>query len=261
MHTTKLLQTDDYRVTIDGREASFDELFPDLTIEDRFGFVLHTPGAALAISGLMTGVITRYYDFWRARSQAFWDYPDFYVFHVGGNVGVHGHLDIWPQHKEVVLPTLESEPILAAINDRAITRLIVEDGPVATRDFFKETLTPALDRVATAVAFSPDWDHAEADVTIESPSAVEDLVLSTVEASTTVPMEELARLSALRSARQSAGRTTELLRRIPIPVAIAMLTGVAEEPAPHYGMTDLYARVHGVDDVVMARHVTTLEPA
>ncbi len=35
--------------------------------------------------------------------------------------------DVWPDHKEVTVPD-HAEELLQAINDRGITRLLVEDG-------------------------------------------------------------------------------------------------------------------------------------
>ena len=56
----------------------------------------------------------------RARGGAFFIYPDYFLFHVGGPLGDHSMLDIWPSHKEVVVPD-QAEALLQAINDRAIT--------------------------------------------------------------------------------------------------------------------------------------------
>jgi len=57
----------------------------------------------------------------------FFIYPDYFLFHVGRPLGDHARLDIWPRRKEVVVPE-DPQGVLDAINDRAITRLVVEDG-------------------------------------------------------------------------------------------------------------------------------------
>jgi hypothetical protein len=48
-----------------------------------------------------------------------------------------------PPHKEVIVDD-DAEQILEAINDRGITRLLVEDKPLTSSVFLRETLsTPA----------------------------------------------------------------------------------------------------------------------
>lgn len=51
----------------------------------------------------------------------------------------HSSLDVWPPHKEVIVPN-EPEQILEAINDRGITRLLVEDVLPLPANFFRDGL-------------------------------------------------------------------------------------------------------------------------
>ena len=51
---------------------------------------------------------------------------------MGGPLGDHGRLDVWPRRKEVVVED-DPERILEVVDDRAITRLLVEDGSRGSR--------------------------------------------------------------------------------------------------------------------------------
>jgi hypothetical protein len=62
-------------------------------------------------------------------------------------------LDVWPPHKEVIVDD-DAEQILEAINDRGITRLLVEDKPLTSGVFLRETLSSARNRIVSALAFS-----------------------------------------------------------------------------------------------------------
>lgn len=100
------------------------DLFPGFDARDRLGVVVHHPGGALGASVLVLATITAFYDLQRSRGDDCFVYPDYFVFHVGQQHGNHSMLDIWPDHKEVVVAG-EPEAVLRAIDDRAITRLLV----------------------------------------------------------------------------------------------------------------------------------------
>lgn len=259
MHTTKMLQTADFSITIEGEDSTFDDLFPDFSIDDRVAFVLRSPGAGVVISGMILATITRHYDFWRADGSDFWLYPEFYIVHVGGERGFHGNLDIWPQHKEVVIDAQETERVLTAINDRAVTRLVVEEGPSATRPLLRETLAAAR-RIKTALAFSPSGKLTDADVTLHAPPAVEELVRRTLVASLNVPEPDLRAREATRRAREVQGQVVEEFRRISVPAAIGMLSGRSSEPTSSYGFSPLYSEALELTADRLGRHEIVFEP-
>jgi hypothetical protein len=94
--------------------------------------VMSRPCGAVGASALIAATITAFYDLHRARGEDFFVYPDYYLFHVGRPLGDHARLDVWPRRKEVVVRE-EPQAILEAIDDRAISRLVVEDGEAADR--------------------------------------------------------------------------------------------------------------------------------
>ncbi|MEH7378314.1 hypothetical protein [Neobacillus drentensis] len=92
----------------------------------------------------------------------------------------HSWMDIWPPHKEVVVED-DPEQILEAINDRGITRLLVEDISPSSATFLRETISSAQHRIVSALANSPTGRVDQADITVISCSAAEENVLDSLD--------------------------------------------------------------------------------
>lgn len=164
MHTASELHQSAFSVRIGGRAASRDDLFPAWNARDRLGVVITEPFGAIGATHLTQLAITAFYDVRPERRHGTPDraeaeqlhavYPDFYFFHVGGRHGDHTMLDIWPVRKEVFVPA-HPRAVLAAINDRAITRLAVPDVPsVPVEHEFKEPAA-ARDTIHDVFVYSP----------------------------------------------------------------------------------------------------------
>ena len=162
MHSTRELTSASFTVELDGQQVTIPELFLGFDARDRLGIVVHHPGGALGASVLILATITAFYDMQRARGDDFFIYPDYFIFHVGQQHGNHSMLDIWPDHKEVVVAN-EPEAVLRAINDRAITRLLVPDGRPGNPSFGRATLASGWLR--SALAYAPNGRAQDADVT------------------------------------------------------------------------------------------------
>ncbi len=132
MHTSTELRSDSFSIELDGRPATIADVLPDAGAHGRLGVVVREPCGAVGASLLLLAAITAFYDAQRARSEHFYIYPDYFLFHVGRPQGDHSMLDVFPSHKEVVVPD-DPEAILEAINDRAITWLVVPEGDSAAR--------------------------------------------------------------------------------------------------------------------------------
>jgi hypothetical protein len=165
MHSSRELRNSSFEVRVDGRPAGIPDLFEGFGEQDRLGVVMRSPCGAVGASTLITATITAFYDFHRARGDEFFVYPDYYLFHVGGPLGDHARLDVWPRRKEVVVGQ-EPQAILEAIDDRAITRLVVEDGAPVDAELDDEVVASARGRIATCLAYSPAGRLADADVEI-----------------------------------------------------------------------------------------------
>lgn len=130
MHTADLMRTDEFVFSRGEDLVGFPDLLPGFTARDRLGVVALEPGDSLRAAPLLLAAAGAFYEDLRATESDFHLYPDFFVFHVGGMRGRHSPLDVWPQSKEVVVSP-DPQTLLAAINDRGITRLILPHGPGA----------------------------------------------------------------------------------------------------------------------------------
>jgi hypothetical protein len=182
MHSSHELSSSSFEIRVDGRPTRLEDLFEGFGEHDRLGVVMSRPCGAVGASALITATITAFYDVQRSRGSDFFIYPDYFLFHVGRPLGDHGQLDVWPRHKEVVVPE-DAEQILEAINDRAVTRLVVEDGepgePAAPPDgppFEREALASARARISTCLAYSPTGRVADGDVRIAANEVTEGYV-------------------------------------------------------------------------------------
>jgi hypothetical protein len=256
MHTSEELRAGSFEIEIDGAPAGIAQLLPGFGEGDRLGVVVRRPFGALGASLLILAAVTAFYERQRARGERFFIYPDFFLFHVGARHGDHSMLDIWPSHKEVVVAA-DAETLLEAINDRAITRLLVEDHPPAGADggsgsaaagasgrFLRETLASARSRIVSTFAYSPSGRVHQADVRIAGNEVTEryveaaldpDRLLAELDAGSDryaqavaqrageVAAELRSNLRAARRGLRERGRTLETYRRIPLEQALAAL--------------------------------------
>jgi hypothetical protein len=229
MHSSRELRSSSFDIEVAGRSAGVEDLFEGFGEHDRLGVVLSRPCGAVGASALITATITAFYDIQRSRSDDFFIYPDYFLFHVGRPLGDHGQLDVWPAHKEVVVPA-DPTRILEAINDRAITRLVVEDGEPGAPDFEREALASARARIVTCLAYSPTGRVADADVRIAANEVTEGYVQEVLEADANGSSGARRRTLAARQELFEDGVPVETYRRIGLDEALARL-GSVREPA------------------------------
>ena len=222
MHSSGELSSAAFQISIDGAPATVADVLPGFAAADRLGVVVRRPCAGVGASALLLAAVTAFYDFQRARSEDFFIYPDYFVFHVGRRLGSHNRLEIWPPHKEVVVAD-DPEEVLRAINDRAVTRLVVEDGAPGEGSFARETVASARDRIVTAFAFSPNGRARDADVAIASNEVAESYVDGVLEQSREIPTGERERIAAARRRLVDGDRPVETYRRIGLEEALGLL--------------------------------------
>jgi hypothetical protein len=211
-----------FEIEVAGRPARIEDLFAGFSEHDRIGLVMRRPCGAVGASALLTAAITAFYDFQRARSERFFVYPDYFLFHVGGPLGDHARLDVWPPRKEVVV---EEDPdrILEAVDDRGITRLLVEDGPRAERRLAEEPVASARLRVRSCLAYSPSGRVEDADVRIASNRVAEGYVETVLERSREIDPAARHAIGLARRALVEDGVPVESYRRIELDEALALL--------------------------------------
>jgi hypothetical protein len=212
VHTADELTSNSFVISIDGQPARVTDVLPDLDERDRLGVIVRRLCGGVGASALVLACITAFYDAQRARSDDFFIYPDYFFFHVGRRLGDHGMLDVWPEHKEVVVPD-EPEQILRAINDRGATRLLVEDGAPRGPEFEPQTLASAESRIVTALAYSAGGRVNDADVSVAANDVTESYVAAVLEGAQLPPREAL----------RENGRPVETYRRLTLVEALTLL--------------------------------------
>ena len=180
MHSARELRSSLFEIDVAGRRVRLEELFAGFGAHDRLGLVMSRPCGAVGASALLCASITAFYDIQRSRGPDFFIYPDYYLFHVGRPLGDHARLDVWPRRKEVVVSD-EPQEILEAIDDRAITRLVVEDGAPGEPAFEEETLASARERIVSCLAYSATGRVARPDVRIAANPVTEGYVEAVLE--------------------------------------------------------------------------------
>lgn len=153
MHTSKTMFTAEFAFGIDGGPATFDDVFPDFTVDDRLAIVTTSPGGAFAAAPLLLASIGRYYELLRQKRSDFYRYPGYYVVHAGRRYGHHAWIDIWPANKEVVVAA-EGEAVLEALYDRAITHVMLEDCGSAPGELMREHANWLLEDVREVLTYT-----------------------------------------------------------------------------------------------------------
>jgi hypothetical protein len=223
VHSSQELASSAFAVSIDGVPATVADVLPGFTAADRLGVVVRRPCAAVGASALLLAAVTAFYDVQRGRGLDFFIYPDYFVFHVGRRLGSHNRMEIWPPHKEVVVAD-DPEELLRAINDRGVTRLLVEDGAPGEGGFARETLASARDRIVTAIAYGANGRARDADVWIASNDVTESYVGGVLGQSRDVPIAERERIAAARRQLIEGDRPVEAYRRIDLDEALGLLS-------------------------------------
>jgi hypothetical protein len=226
VHSSRELRSAAFDVTLDGAPATVLDVLPGFVAADRVGIVVRRPCGVVGASALLLAAVTAFYDVQRAQAEDFFVYPDYFVFHVGRRLGRHNRLDIWPPHKEVVVKD-EPEEMLRAVNDRGITRLLVEDGAPGEGAFARETLASARARIVSALAYSANGRTRDADVSIASNDVAESYVAGVLEQSRDLPAGERDRIAAARAQLVEGDRPVETYRRVALDEALGLL---APEP-------------------------------
>lgn len=244
MHTSKELRSDSFAIELDGRPAGIEDVFPGFDAHDRLGIVVREPFGAVGASGLLLAAVTAFYDAQRARAEEFFIYPDYFLFHVDRALGDHSMLDVWPSHKEVVVPD-DAEAILRAVNDRAITRLLVPDGEPGRAQLAAETSASARSRIVNVLRYSSTGRVPDGDVRVAGNDVTESYVRAVLDPdglvetigdaadpyaaavarrANEVAPDVRARLRASREGLREQGRAVETYRTLTLDQALAALS-------------------------------------
>jgi hypothetical protein len=225
MHTATQLRSSMFNISLAGNPGTLDTLFPRMHVWDRFGIIVTEPFGSLGASLLIQAAITALYDARREQGPVGRLYPEIYLFHVGGRHGEHSAFDFWPPRKELFLGR-DPRELLAALNDRAISRLAVPDGvlpgaKIDWQDGGKERAS-ARDRIVSIFRYSSSGQVQRPDMTIASADANTELNVH----ATLSPEESLRTLRATLASDTAANDPddVEIMR-----CALAQLTQRVDE--------------------------------
>ncbi|MFC9760433.1 hypothetical protein [Rhodococcus jostii] len=177
MHTAQI-DPNGFDVELDGKPAGLLDLFPDWGVHDRLAVVLAEEYAGLGASLIIQAGIVSFFEAKPERRTTAPAYAETFLFHAGGKFGDHSAMDVFPIRKEVFLPPNDPYALLAAINDRAITRLVVPEGALGD-DAILEAVAPttwtdrasARDRLISCFEYSPSGKVANPDVVLRGHDA------------------------------------------------------------------------------------------
>jgi len=174
MHVAHQLSHNQLHIEVAGTERSIDDLLPDYERLDRFGIVINRPLGSLGASLLIQAAIVQFYRVAPERTTQVPQYPEIYVFHVGGRYGDHSNFDFWPPRKEIFLPDADPIAVLEAVNDRGITRLALPDGPRGDLSVFEHgpstwaEQNSARGRLASCFAYDPSGQTPGGNIVLRS---------------------------------------------------------------------------------------------
>jgi hypothetical protein len=158
MHVATDIKADMFAATRNGRAIGVDQVFPDWNVRDRLGIVIREPFGSLGASLLLQVAALCHYEADPRRRDARPQYPQLYAFHVDSRFGDHSSFDIWPPRREVLVGE-GAEQLLGAINDRAITRLLVPDAPMHSLEYIADSMSGWSDRTAFEETVTSAWAY------------------------------------------------------------------------------------------------------
>ncbi|WP_081927451.1 hypothetical protein [Halobellus rufus] len=169
MHTTKELDGSSFEYLVDGDVVARDTVMPSVTSDDRVGVVMGTGAEGLGAGNFILSCVTAFYDYLReTRDEGFFEYPDYYTFQTTNKPADYRMLDIYPDHKNVTVEP-DAEQLLRAINDRAITTLLVPDVSPTSPDVEDITRQSASRRLDHCYVYASDGHPSNGVFSIRQP--------------------------------------------------------------------------------------------
>lgn len=244
MHTSTLLKTREFSFVRGSMPVALDDIFPGFGSQDRIGVVAAAPGDSLRAAPLLLASIGAFYEELWTSEEDFFLYPDFFVLHIGSITGYHSPFDIWPQSKEVVVPP-EPQALLAAINDRGISRLVLPATPEADGELMEHAVQLARRRMRTVVRVTAENKTPQWMVT-PSPAASK-MIKRCARVSEDLLGQEMAASWAAEPGGPQGYSPVEF------DEALTRLCSIGTTDSS-MGFTDEYREATSISDAILARH-------
>lgn len=134
MHSSSVLSRSDFQLTHYNKSVTHEDFFADFAITDRLGLVAPSRCEGPGAIALIMAHVTAFYDRYRSVKREFFAYPDFFSFQRQEPLASYSMFDIWPDHKNVLIP-YKAGSTAEAITDRAINILVIPDEPARQNNF------------------------------------------------------------------------------------------------------------------------------
>ena len=164
MHTQTQFNASNFDVQFGSGGGGLDRLFPDWVPLDRFGIIIDRPLGGVGASHLIQLAMVLYYSTPPER-RTMNLYPEIYAFHAGRDYGSLLNFDFWPPRREVMVAD-EPQHMLAALNDRGITRLAIPEGFAITSPARPKELASFGDLLKSAYEYSATGRVGNGDVIV-----------------------------------------------------------------------------------------------
>lgn len=169
MHTVGELDSAAFEYLVDDDVVAREAVMPHITPEERVGVVMESGADGLGAGTFVLSCVTAFYEYLgETREEEFSEYPDYYTFQTTADPADYRMLDVYPDHKNVAVEPA-AEQLLRAINDRAITILLVPDVPPASPDVDTVTRQSARRRIEHCYVYARDGRPSTADFSIRQP--------------------------------------------------------------------------------------------
>lgn len=218
MHTTTELDRSSFEYRIDGDVVSRETVMPPVESDGRVGVVMGAGTEGLGAGLFILSCVTAFYDhLGESRDEEFFEYPDYYTFQTTGEPADYRMLDIYPDHKNVPVAP-DAEQLLRAVNDRAITTLLVPDVSPTSPDVDTVALQSARRRIDHCYVYAPDGRPSNVDFSIRQPrQPANDWFETTVES---LPGDDEARVPSFGS---DDDRIEQQFQQVPLEQALERL--------------------------------------
>ncbi len=167
MHST-ILRHSDFTIWENDQSVQFEQIFKDVSKRTRIGVVTPYRFAGVGASNLIMAFVTAFYDCYRADSDEFFAYPDYFTFQQQTPVAHYTMMDIWPPHRNVFVGA-NSADLVNAIIDRGIDVLLIPEGPRRSSHVLDRIQLPAVQRLISACyLYSPTNEVQTPTLAIET---------------------------------------------------------------------------------------------
>lgn len=181
MHTSEDLAASDFDYWSEGQLVSRSSVMPSITPTTRVGVVIGAASEGLDAGNFVLSCVTAFYDRLREAHDDYFEYPGYYTFQINTDPADYRMLDIYPDHKNVVVEP-KTEKLVQSITDRAIDILLVPNNNTGSSELADITRRSAERQINYCYQYAGTEQLDEFDFSIGLPRhLVEDWYEATID--------------------------------------------------------------------------------